>query len=156
MMQRLVPVLLLVAAVSFGLGITLPILRFEKLYFFTDTPSLIGVVRGLWMTGDIALALVVGAFSLAFPLVKLFTLYEAAFGVGRFPAWAGALSKWSMMDVLLVAIIVFAAKTSGFAAAASQPGLWFYAASAVLAAIASAAIGKGTNRGGSKTELPSR
>jgi paraquat-inducible protein A len=150
-MPRLVPVMLLAAAVSFGLGITLPILRFEKLYFFTDTPSLVGVVHGLWMAGDFALAFVVAAFSLAFPLVKLFTLYEAAFGIGRFPAWAGALSKWSMMDVLLVAIIVFAAKTSGLAAAASQPGLWFYAASAILAAVASSAIGKPPKAGGRKS-----
>ncbi len=41
-----------------------------------------------------------------------------------------------MMDVLLVAILVFAAKTSGLASAASQPGIWFYAGSAALAAIA--------------------
>jgi paraquat-inducible protein A len=149
MVKRFVPLLLLAAAVSFGIGITLPILRFQKLYFFTDTPSLIGVVAGLWSTGDMALALVVAAFSIAFPLVKLFTLCEAAFGEGRFPAWAGALSKWSMMDVLLVAIIVFAAKTSGVAAAATQPGLWFYAGSTVLAAIASAGV-RGTPGQGAK------
>jgi paraquat-inducible protein A len=147
MVKRFVPLLLLASSVAFGVGITLPILRFQKLYFFTDTPSLIGVVSGLWSTGDVALALVVAAFSIAFPMVKLFTLYEAAFGQGRFPAWAGVLSKWSMMDVLLVAIIVFAAKTSGVAAAVTQPGLWFYAASTVLAAIASAGLRGGNAQG---------
>lgn len=135
-MRFIVPALLLASAVTFGLGITLPLIRFEKLYFFADTPSLLGVVSGLWQKGDTGLAALVAAFSLVFPLVKLFTVFEAAFGSGKFPAWAGVLSKWSMMDVLLVAILVFAAKTSGLASAVSQPGIWFYALSTVSAAIA--------------------
>jgi paraquat-inducible protein A len=134
-MSRLLPALLLASAVSFGLGISLPLLRFEKLWLFTETPSLIGVVLGLWLNGDLGLAAIVALFSLAFPLVKFLTLFEAAFGSGRFPAWAGVLSKWSMMDVLLVAILVFAAKTSGLAVAASQPGIWFYAIAAAGAAV---------------------
>lgn len=134
------PALLLAAAICFGLGISLPLLKFQKFYFLADTPSLVGVVSGLWAKGDWGLALVIGAFSLAFPVVKLFTVYEAAFGAGRFPAWAGVLSKWSMMDVLLVALIVFAAKTSGLATAITQPGLWFYAASTALTALASAGL----------------
>jgi paraquat-inducible protein A len=137
------PVLLLVAAVSFGLGIALPLVRFEKLFFLAETPSLLGVVYGLWEKGDAVLALVVGLFSVVFPLVKMFTVYEAAYGAGRFPAWARVLSRWSMMDVLLVALIVFAAKTSGIASAVSQPGVWFFAASTLLVALASAGLGRG-------------
>ena len=136
-MPALRPILLLAAAISFGLGISLPLIRLERLYFFTETPSLLGLVAGLWVGGDAALAAVVAAFSLVFPLVKMATVFEAAFGSGRFPAWAGVLSKWSMMDVLLVAIVVFAAKTSGLATAISQPGIWFYALSTVTLAVAS-------------------
>lgn len=143
--MRLLPLMLLASAASFGLGVSLPLIRFETLYFFSQTPSLLGVVQGLWTGGDMALALLVAAFSLAFPLIKLFTLFEAAFGSGRFPAWAGVLSRWSMMDVLLVAILVFAAKTSGLATAASQPGIWFYAASATLAAIAAELVKRDLN-----------
>ncbi|MCG6856886.1 MAG: paraquat-inducible protein A [Salaquimonas sp.] len=141
-MPALRPVLLLLAAISFGLGISLPLIRLEKLYFFTETPSLIGVVAGLWNGGDIALAGLVAAFSLVFPVVKMATVYEAAFGSGRFPAWAGVLSKWSMMDVLLVAILIFAAKTSGLASAVSQPGIWFYGVSTVLTAFAAGGISR--------------
>ena len=43
-----------------------------------------------------------------------------------------------MLDVLLVALVIFAAKTSGLAAAFTQPGLWLFTASAVLTAVASA------------------
>jgi paraquat-inducible protein A len=134
-MRFAVPVLLLVAAVSFGLGISLPLMRFDKFYLFSETPSLLQVIAGLWTGGEQALAGVVALFSILFPLVKLFTVFEAAFGFGRFPAWAGVLSKWSMMDVLLVAILVFAAKTSGLASAVSQPGMWFFGFSAVATAL---------------------
>ena len=48
------------------------------------------------------------------------------------------LSNWSMLDVVLVALVIFAAKTSGLATAATKPGLWFFAASALLTAVASA------------------
>lgn len=141
-MPAIRPLLLLFAAICFGLGISLPLIRFEKLFFFSETPSLIGVVTGLWTKGDVGLAALIAAFSLVFPVVKMSTVYEAVFGSGQFPAWAAVLSKWSMMDVLLVAILVFAAKTSGVATAVSQPGIWFYAASTVLTAIAAAGLDK--------------
>jgi paraquat-inducible protein A len=143
MLRTLRPLLLLSGAVSFGLGISLPLIAFKKFFLLSETPSLIGVVAGLWDKGDFLLCGVIALFSIVFPLVKMFTVYEAAFGAGRFPAWAGVLSKWSMMDVLLVALVVFAAKTSGLAAAVSQPGVWFYALSTLLVAAASAGMKAG-------------
>ncbi|MEO0329087.1 MAG: paraquat-inducible protein A, partial [Pseudomonadota bacterium] len=53
---------------------------------------------------------------------------------------ASALAKWSMLDVLLVALAIFAAKTSGLANAITQPGLWFFALSAITVALATAGI----------------
>lgn len=135
------PILLLVAAISFGLGIALPLMRFEKLWFFSETPSLITIVRDLWTQGEILLASVIALFSLVFPVVKMTTTYYAVFRDEKLRRWIAALGKWSMMDVLLVAIVVFAAKTSGLADAISQPGLWFYALSTVCVAIASAGLG---------------
>jgi len=58
---------------------------------------------------------------------------ENGLAAGRLGRIVPLLSKWSMMDVMLVAIVIFAAKTSGLAQAFTQPGLWFYAASAILA-----------------------
>jgi len=137
LIHSLRPYLLLASAVFFGLGISLPLVRFEKLYFFSETPSLMGIVGGLWTDGSAALAIVVGLFSLLFPIVKMGVAFKSAINDDALPKWASILSKWSMMDVLLVAIVIFAAKTSGLATAISQPGIWFYGLSAVLLAIAS-------------------
>ncbi|MFD0915257.1 paraquat-inducible protein A [Pseudahrensia aquimaris] len=143
-MRTLIALLLLFAAIGFGIGISLPIVRFERLFFFEDTPSLIDLVIGLSAQGSWLIALAVLLFSIIFPIVKLSITYLTAFAPEAFTEtthtslarWAPALAKWSMMDVLLVALVIFAAKTSGLATAFTQPGLWFYAASSICGAVA--------------------
>lgn len=115
-------------------------MRFEKLWLFEETPSLITIIGDLWIEGEWLLSIVVVAFSILFPLLKLFTVFQAVFGREKAASWATALAKWSMMDVLLVAIAVFAAKTSGLANAFTQPGLWFFALSAITVTIASVGV----------------
>ncbi|MEO0369581.1 MAG: paraquat-inducible protein A [Pseudomonadota bacterium] len=136
-MKNFRPFLLLVSAVSFGLGISMPLMKFEKLWLFSETPSLLGIIADLWIDNEVLLAFIVLAFSIFFPLAKLATVFQAVCGGGPAAAWATALAKWSMMDVLLVAIVIFAAKTSGLANAFTQPGLWFFALSAITVTLAS-------------------
>ena len=145
-MPLLLPLILFAATFSFALGIILPLIQVDRLFVFTDEPSLIGIVSGLWNEGDILLATVIGLFSLVFPALKLVLLHCAAYAEHhspRIPAWFRALANWSMLDVVLVALVVFAAKTSGVATAFSRPGLWFFAASALLTAAASALAKRG-------------
>ena len=138
------PLILFVATLFFGCGLVLPIAEFERLFVLTERPSLIGIVAGLWSDGDWLLAAVVALFSVVFPATKLAVLHSAAYAPHRaeLVTRVGFLSKWSMMDVLVVALAVFAAKTSGLASAAALPGLWFYAVAALLSAIAAALIKK--------------
>lgn len=132
--------LLVAAAASFALGVTLPLMRFDSFYVFSTDASLVEVIGSLWAEGDRLLALLVGLVSIVFPLAKLL-LVAAELMAGAPQAGQGALSrlvpvlsKWSMMDVLLVAIVIFATKTSGLAQAFTQPGLWFYAGSSLAVA----------------------
>ncbi len=147
MRKWLRPLLLLMAAVFLVLGLFLPIIRFERLYFFSDAPSLVGLVSGLFLEGNVALSLLVGLFSIVFPVAKLVGLAVQLSGkaaeAGLFRRAMPHLSKWSMMDVMLVAIVVFAAKSSGLATAMTQPGLWFYAASTAIAGLLSSLIRSG-------------
>jgi paraquat-inducible protein A len=132
-------VLLALAALCLILGIALPIMRFETLYFFEHEPSLLQVIGGLWTDDSQMLAVLVLVLSVLFPAAKLIVLGVDLGRRGGRAKWLRRmiphLSKWSMMDVMLVAIVIFAAKTSGLAKAVTLPGLWFYAASAVMAAI---------------------
>lgn len=132
--------LLVLAPFFLALGLTMPLVRFEKLYFFSETPALTDIVLSLWQSGNASLAVLVALLSIVFPVLKLVgiaveVLVPAGQDQGMLSRLLPHLSRWSMMDVLLVAIVIFAAKTSGLAAAFTQPGLWFYAASSVMAGV---------------------
>lgn len=137
-MRTFLALLLPLSAFSFALGLTQPLMRFEKLYFLEERPNLIEMITELWRQGDVALASIVGLFSIGFPGVKILLIHIAAMtgGNSRSLALLSTVSKWSMLDVMLVALVLFAAKTSGLAAAAILPGLWFYAAATITTAVA--------------------
>jgi paraquat-inducible protein A len=141
-MRLVLPLVLFAATLSLGLGLVLPLVRIDRLFFFTDEPSLLTIVSGLWAEDETLLSLVIALFSFVFPSLKLGLLHVVAYGgqqaEQRVPPWLRALSNWSMLDVVLVALVVFAAKTSGLATALTLPGLWFFAASALLTATATA------------------
>ena len=146
-MRYAIALLTLFAALCLPLGWILPLLQLERLYFFKDTPSLVDLVSGLWAEGDIGLSAIIVIVSFAFPLAKLSGLSiiltlppdrsESAQRIGN---WLAIFSKWSMLDVVLVALAIFAAKTSGLAAAISQPGIWFFTASTISSSIAAGLI----------------
>ncbi len=139
--------LLVGASISFALGTTLPLMRFESFYVFSTDASLIEVIQALWSDGDGALAILVALVSIVFPLTKILLVAAEEIAGNQLTQsnvlarLVPVLSKWSMMDVLLVAIVIFATKTSGLAQAFTQPGLWFYAGSS-LAVVALSALGK--------------
>jgi paraquat-inducible protein A len=139
-MRSIVPLLLFVATFTLALGLTMPLMNVSKLYFFDENPSLLGIIQSLWSGGDQLLAIIVAFFSVILPITKLGVAQMAAMRTTpSVQAWRrsiGVLSKWSMLDVLLVALVIFGAKTSGLATAIAQPGLWFFAISAILSATA--------------------
>lgn len=146
MLSRFLPAILMCASISFALGVTLPLMQVDRLYFLSSSPSLFDVFASLWTNGDFAIALVTVLFSVVFPLLKLMVLHFAAFRAHqtnvKIPQWFKALARWSMLDVMVVALIIFAAKTSGLATAATKPGLWFFALAAVLTALASSILAR--------------
>ncbi|WP_319486185.1 paraquat-inducible protein A [uncultured Cohaesibacter sp.] len=144
MSSILLPILLAVAAFSFGLGITLPLVSLDKLLFFTETPSLRTIIMGLWEQGETVLALIIIAFSVLLPAAKILLLHIAVYRgkKSRSLALLSVASKWSMMDVLLVALVIFSAKTSGLATASAMPGIWFYATATLASVLASVMVRK--------------
>jgi paraquat-inducible protein A len=133
------PVLFVLAPFLFALGLTLPLMTFEKLFFFKENPSLLDIVAVL-RESNIALAILVALFSIVFPFVKMAAVTaEALTPPGTESNWFAKLvpllTKWSMMDVMLVAIVIAAAKTSGLANAFAEAGLWCYAGAALTTTV---------------------
>ena len=154
-MRAVLIVCLVLAPFCLALGVTLPLMRFETLYVFDSAPSLTGIIASLAEDGDWALAAIIFLVSILFPVIKLLVIAAEATGlpVKREGAIAGALpqlARWSLMDVLIVALVIVAAKTGGIATALSQPGLWFYLASAIAAIVAHVANGRLRQNGDTK------
>lgn len=130
---------LVAAAVCLVLGWTRPAFSVTRLWVFTDTVSIAGGVRQLWQDGDIALALLIGAFSLVVPTLKLVVLTLAFARAPRsdlWVLWTGRLSRWSMLDVLVVAVLVVAAHTTVLVDVVVHEGIYWFAASVLLTGVA--------------------
>src|SRR5215468_392021 len=143
-------VLTLSAAVCLVLGLTLPVIQLTRLYFWTDTHSILSVLSALYATGEIFLASVIFAFSIVFPVFKLLYITAAGTLISAGPArrnrWLKRiewLGKWSMLDVLVLALLVFYAKTHDLADARALPGIYFFSASVILTMAAYGLISRG-------------
>ncbi len=145
----LVGLLIAAAGICLVLGITLPVIRLTRLYVWTDTFSIATVIWTLFSEGEFWLSIILLLFSIVFPVLKLLyllilfaipqpNLERHSQRIHRL-AWLG---KWSMLDVLVLALVIFYVKSSGIADAAALPGIYFFAASVVLTMIATSQIQK--------------
>jgi len=136
-------ILIVAATVCLVLGLTLPIMRLTRFYVWTDVHSLLSIVTELYKAQEIFLAGVICLFSVVFPFIKLLYLLALASARHTSPqrqnrllkrlAWLG---KWSMLDVLVLALIIFYAKSTQLADAVSMPGIYMFAAAVVLTMLA--------------------
>jgi hypothetical protein len=81
----------------------------------TKTTSILGGVTLLWQDDDIALALLILVFSVAFPCAKLALLWGSVFipavRESRLLRILKAIGPWSMLDIFVVAVTVLAFKS---------------------------------------------
>lgn len=107
--------------------------KVNEFYIFTNRVSILDAIQLLYEDGEILLAGVVLAFSMAFPALKLFVadyVWRGCpvedRGTDKALSLLGWVSRWSMLDVLVVGLLVVSVKASGLASAASEPGLYAF------------------------------
>lgn len=127
------------AALALLLGLTLPVVRLTWLYVFSNSHSIISVIWVLYMDKEWLLAGILVVFSLLFPIAKLLFLLilyirrlDHILPGERVLAVLGWLGRWSMLDVLVLALIVFYAKQQGVADATVLPGIYFFAIAVLM------------------------
>ena len=134
-------VALILALTFLPLGLLLPVLETTRLWVFKTSYSLIDTVLALIEEDEIVLGLLIAMFSLLTPAVKAIAVIAlhmrpAGSPAGMLALWVERLGKWSLTDVLVIALLIVLASGTGMDLAA-EPGLWFFVASAVLLMIAS-------------------
>ena len=110
--------------------------------FQGQTYSLLGGIRHLWADGQISLATVLFLFSILFPVIKLtgLALQAGQLLPAKSPTivWLSRLGKWSMLDVLVLAMVVVAFKAfPGGTRFELCWGTWTFALSVISGMVAS-------------------
>ena len=144
-----VNLLLILALALLFYGLQAPILTLEKFYFFSNTVSLLSALQTLAQEAEWGLFALVGVFSVLFPVAKNLVLlliwnFDMSQGEAhrRHLAWLATYSKWSMLDVFVVALLVVSVKLSALAQAHVERGIYAFAASIVLSMLLAAWIGR--------------
>lgn len=130
--------MLILSLVLLVLGLTLPALSVGNFLIRKDY-SLLQAVWAFWQAGNYFLFAVVGAFSVLVPAAKTLLCAYVWFAVPREHPHAiklvrllASLSKWSMLDVFIIAITVLVLEGSLISRADIHLGLIAFAAAVLL------------------------
>ncbi|WP_150002509.1 paraquat-inducible protein A [Iodidimonas gelatinilytica] len=141
---RVTGAILALAALLFACGYVLPVLYVKKFLFFSSESSLLGVSWGLLQDREFLLGGVLIVFTILFPITKLCLLaviwWRPTARTNHLLQLLARLGRWSMLDVLVLALFVFSVKSSGLGTAFSQPGLYCFAGAVILTMIAVARL----------------
>src|SRR5262252_8915947 len=135
--------LIILATVFFALGVMLPAIRFTTIFVWTNQHSVATIIWALYSNEEFFLCFVIFIFSIFFPFMKLFYLLPlvtspdmpAEFRTKSISAmeWLG---RYSMTDVMVLALMIFYVNASGYTEASVLPGIYFFAASAIMTMLA--------------------
>lgn len=135
--------LIIVATVFFALGIILPVIRFTTVYVWSAEHSISTIIYALYQNGELFLCAVLFVFSILFPFLKLFYLLTLVTSPDLSPEFRKKsistmewLGRYSMTDVMVLALMIFYVNSSGYTEAVVQPGVYFFAASALMTMLA--------------------
>jgi paraquat-inducible protein A len=136
-------VLLLAAAPMLVAGLTMPAISVSRLVFFEQQYSLMQAILAYWSQGQWALFILVLVFSVLIPASKvLIGLWAWVAGqnrpqlVRRMLRVLAAISKWSMLDVFIVALTVLVVDGRILDSADVHVGIILFAAAAIASTLA--------------------
>ncbi len=134
---------IILATVFFALGIILPVIRFTTVYVWTNEHSIATILYALYRNEEYFLCGVLFAFSIFFPFLKLFYLLTLVTSPDLSPEFRSRsistmewLGRYSMTDVMVLALMIFYVNSSGYTEATVLPGVYFFAASALITMLA--------------------
>ena len=135
--------LIIVATVFFALGVILPVMRFTTVFVWSNQHSIATIIYALYTNEEYFLCAVLFTFSFLFPFLKLFYLLTLVTSPDlsqdfrkRSISAMEWLGRYSMTDVMVLALMIFYVNSSGYTEASVLPGAYFFAASALITMLA--------------------
>jgi len=126
-----------IAAGTLAAGLAMPAVRVTRLRLVDETLSVLSGIGDLWQGGSWPLAIVIALFSVAFPIAKLVLAAWQWFAPhtrrGVLQALAAGAGKWSMLDVLVVAIVVASMQGGFLVRLRPEIGIYLFGTSTLIA-----------------------
>ena len=134
---------LLCALVLIVMGLTAPALKITSMFVFTREYSILGGILSLFEDGQTLLASILLLFSVVFPVAKnllalicVLILERQPKRVRQIVSVIGQLSKWSMVDVFAIALVVLVMNGELLSTANIDAGIGMFAAGVLLSTLA--------------------
>jgi paraquat-inducible protein A len=135
----LLALFILTAAICFALGVILPSIRFTTIYVWTNEHSIATIIWALYHNEEWFLCGVISIFSVVFPFLKLLYLLTLCLSPNvptdfrqKSISTMEWLGRYSMTDVMVLALMIFYMNSSGYTEARVLPGVYCFAASALM------------------------
>lgn len=153
----LIDLLLWASLITFAIGIFAPVMTFKKLIFYKNTFSIHSGLVSLIKEGEYILFLIIFVFTILFPIVKILLLFL----IHYFRFWPqekkirllhylSLVSKWSMLDVFIVALLVVIVRLGITGRVEVRWGIYVFATSVILSSIATQRLTRTTHRSHSR------
>lgn len=129
-------ILLVLTIYCFVIGINISLLHTTKFWIIKEHLSLVQVLQNLKMKGEMQIYFIMLLFTFIVPALKMMAMTYDIFiskADGSKNFLFSLLSKWAMLDMLVIGIFVSTMKSgSGFAEMTTGYGLTFFIASVIL------------------------
>lgn len=131
--------LVLITTLLFVAGIVSPMLTITEFLVVNNTFSVASGIIQLLQDGQYVLFIVVAGFSVVLPFLKLWMLYrltgmaaQDSRSLAHYLYWMHEYGRWTMLDVMVVAVLIVAVKLGIVATIEVHYGLYLFAAAVVL------------------------
>lgn len=138
------PLYLLLILCLFLLSLFVPVIDVQSLWLFDDQVSIVLALKVLLTSHAYFIFILVLLFSIIFPLLKLVLMLILCFSVKVYSSWQQRLlwwmtevSKWSMLDVFVLALSIVIIKLHLMSDAKPLLGIYLFTLAILLMSLAS-------------------
>ncbi|MFT5111973.1 MAG: paraquat-inducible protein A [Parasphingorhabdus sp.] len=127
------------ASIFFAIGIFMPMITVSKFILVKSSFSIMSGAFGLLKGGQFVLFLLVVAFSIVLPIMKITILFRLLAQSGASDPKTGhylhlmhEYGRWAMLDVMVVAVLIVTVKLGAIASIQVHFGLFVFGAAVLL------------------------
>jgi paraquat-inducible protein A len=129
-------------------SVFMPALQVKQFFFFKDTITIWDAIAKLFERGEWVIGPVLFLFTIAFPLFKLFAIIHLFASrsltdprLEQHLTRLESIGRWSMLDVMVAALMIVSLTATGLAEARFLPGMYLFTFSVVATLLLSSRVG---------------